>query len=174
MIKHHGFNVPITKNNTYIETDMDVHQRWDLKRDGYYPDPEVVTVVTLHSTAIATIATRLKPDCFNMRTTFVRLNTGGWNTVTTKKRMNEIANWISTGDGRFYVYQNKFMLYAQKGQHSLANPPYEFKSQVPFYYTDRVTFALHTPEVSDAYNDLLDKFWIEWLHAQEAKEQIAS
>ena len=67
MIKHHGFNVPITKNNTYIETTILVPQRWDLKRDGYYPDPEVVTEVTLHRTAIATIATGLKPDCFNMR-----------------------------------------------------------------------------------------------------------
>lgn len=40
----------------------------------------------------------------------VLLNTGGWNTVTTKRRMNQVSEWFNLG---FTVYQKNFIWYVQ-------------------------------------------------------------
>lgn len=55
------------------------------------------TVITLHQTDIVTVT----PD-------FIRLNTGGWNTVTTRARMNQASQELGLG---FRVYQKAGSLY---------------------------------------------------------------
>ena len=75
-----GTNLRVSKNNTTIKS-----------ADGW-------TVVTLHGT-----------DVVKFNDKEIILNTGGWKTVTTKARMNQVSNQFGLGysvyqeDGTWYV-----------------------------------------------------------------------
>ena len=59
------------------------------------------TIVRLHSTDIVDVDTRDNT---------ITLNTGGWNTVTTKERMNTV---LSAFNSPYRVYQRNFQWYVQ-------------------------------------------------------------
>ena len=82
-------NLGITTNNTQVE-------RIPQTKGGE------VTIVTLHSTDIVK---------FKQVGGFIEnisLDTGGYNTVTTRRRMNEVSQAYGLG---FHVYQKKHKLY---------------------------------------------------------------
>jgi hypothetical protein len=78
---------------------------------------EVATKVTptqceYHSTVVAEL----------LRNGRVRLRTGGWHTVTTKRRMNQFAEFIDAG---FVVYQKDFAWFVSFPCWSIPDIPFE-------------------------------------------------
>jgi hypothetical protein len=62
-----------------------------------------ITSVLFHSTCVVVFSDK-----------FIRLNSGGWRTNTTKVRMNQASNQFDLG---FYVYQKKNIWYVDsKGE----------------------------------------------------------
>jgi len=59
------------------------------------------TIVRLHSTDIVDVDTKDNT---------ITLNTGGWNTVTTKERMNAVLRAVNSP---YHVYQRDFQWYVQ-------------------------------------------------------------
>jgi len=108
-----GQTATISRNNTRIDN-----------RDGY-------RVVTLHSTPIVKVASDET----------VTLDSGGWRTVTTKTRINQVSNEWGLG---FTVYQKDYAWYVALGGRAY-----------PFH--DGITFNPW---------DIPDSFWVwrTWPH----------
>jgi hypothetical protein len=99
----------ISKNNTAISRNADGS-----------------IVVRLHSTDVVTVATDGT----------VTLNTGGWNTVTTRARMNQAANEFNLG---FRVFQEKHSLYVRV----FDSKPYDFAIGHTLPFDDRtISFSV--------------------------------
>ena len=90
-------------------------KRWEVERLGITTNntqveriPQsggVVTLVTLHHTDIVKIT-----DYQTSGEMHITLDTGGFNTVTTRRRMNEVSQAYGLG---FRVYSKKHQLYVE-------------------------------------------------------------
>ena len=90
-------------------------KRWEVERLGITTNntqveriPQsggVVTLVTLHHTDIVKIT-----DYQTSGEMHITLDTGGYNTVTTRRRMNEVSQAYGLG---FRVYSKKHQLYVE-------------------------------------------------------------
>lgn len=75
----------------------------------------------------------------------VTLNSGGWQTVTTKRKMNQAANQFGL---RFCVYQRNFEWFVD-----IKNPAYVPGGASPYWrglaipYRDGITFNIYTGEM---------------------------
>ena len=88
----------ITTNNTQVER---------IPQSG-----GVVTLVTLHHTDIVKIT-----DYQTSGEMHITLDTGGYNTVTTRRRMNEVSQAYGLG---FQVYQKDYQLFVDYKGHTQA------------------------------------------------------
>ena len=88
------------------------------------------TIVRLHSTDIVDVDTTDNT---------ITLNTGGWNTVTTKERMNAV---LSAFDSLYRVYQRDFQWYVQMQYYHCQ---YCFSDERAFNTIAVVPLNLHKP-----------------------------
>lgn len=63
----------------------------------------------------------------------VKLDSGGWQTATTKNRMNQASNQFDLG---FYVFQKNFEWYVKVGEDTL-----EFEDNMTFPMVRKVAIA---------------------------------
>ena len=119
----------ISKNNTTVQR--------DIVAGGIH--------VTLHQTRIVLITGSV-----------VTLNTGGWNTVTTRTRMNQVANELC--DGMFVVGTKEGQLSVSIGRATMARlnetgnprpfPNIEFYRSITFDYMTGEIFAIYGETMS--------------------------
>ena len=91
--RHEIAQLGITPNNTAVEV---------IQQNPGGIVSEII-FVTLHNTDIAKI-TKYRNGC-----TDTDINTGGFNTVTTRRRINEVSKAFRLG---YHVYQKDYQLYA--------------------------------------------------------------
>ena len=99
-----------------------------ITRDGYS------TIVRLHGTPVVE---------YSAQSGVLVLNSGGYRTATTKRRINEVANEWGLG---FYVYQKAKEWYIKS---DCGYPAMDWKKPIPFYdgiklgiYCGRIILAI--------------------------------
>ena len=101
------------------------------------------TIVRLYSTDIVDVDTRDNT---------ITLNTGGWNTVTTKERMNAV---LSAFNSPYRVYQRDFQWYVQLHYYHCKAC---FSDERAFDTIAVVPLKIHIPRVTDAMRHALKEF----------------
>ena len=100
-------------------------------------------IVRLHSTDIVDV---------DATDNTITLNTGGWNTVTTKERMNAV---LRAFDSPYRVYQRDFQWYVQLHYYHCKAC---FSDERAFDTIAVVPLKVHTPRVTDAMRHALQEF----------------
>lgn len=163
-------NARNTRELFYSLSDIVNNARFDRKKIAhctyisYFEDDELERCVGVQYQATPIFAVWPSGDYL--------LNTGGWKTVTTKRRFNDISvNWLSPdnsfGKAPWHIYQKNHLWYI-----TFADETYEFKDNAMMLDSFHNIIEQNKFVFANQNITMLNKKGSRWITNQEAAEKI--
>lgn len=110
-----------------------------------YTGSDDALTIKLHNTEIVKIYSINTNPLNQVHSGKIKLNHGGWQTVTTKRRMNEASDAFMPGGMGFKVYQKDFEWYIQRDN----GDTYHWEGQFITFNADPATVKLKQRNASE-------------------------